>query len=117
MPETAKILSFPTRPAPSLGALDALRAASAYLEAPSDEGRSALMQTPEVLLAVCSVLRERVDGSASEVLLEASALYQTIRSLEQPLGVFDEREYFLGETSLLAGTASRVLGKSDCELW
>jgi tetratricopeptide (TPR) repeat protein len=118
MLETAKILRFPARPAPSLGALAAARAAAAYLEAPGDQGRSALLRTPEVLLSVCSLLRERVDASANEVLLEATELYRAILSLEEPLGVFDERDYFLGETSLLAGIASRVLGKgSDCDLW
>jgi tetratricopeptide (TPR) repeat protein len=118
MPETAKILQFPARPAPSLGALEALRAAAAYLEAPGDERRSAIMRTPEVLLSVCSLLREKVEGSANEVLLEATELYRAILSRTEPLGVFDERDYFLGETSLVAGIASRVLGKcSECDLW
>src|SRR5262249_25981073 len=34
------------------------------------------------------------------------------------LGIFDERDYFLGETALLAGTASRVLGqRTEADLW
>jgi tetratricopeptide (TPR) repeat protein len=122
MPETARILQFPARPAPSVGALDALHAARAYLAAKDEQGaedrRTALLKTPDVLLSACSLLREKVETAASEVLGESSALYQVIVSMSGPLGVFDERDYFLGETALIAGTASRVLGKrSEAELW
>jgi len=122
MPETAKILQFPSRPAPALGALDALRSATAYFDSRSqdgaDERRSRLLETPEVLLSLCALLRERVESAASDVLGEASDLYRAISTTTRRLGVFDERDYFLGETAILAGTASRFFGqRAEAEIW
>src|SRR5215470_2749037 len=109
MPDTAKILQFPGRPtSPAIRAIDALRAANCYLASSLDEraraGREALLETPDVLLSTCALLRERVDIAAAEVLSESSRLYQSIASSGRKLGIFDERDYFLGETALLAGT-------------
>ncbi|MFY9550036.1 MAG: hypothetical protein WAU32_02700, partial [Thermoanaerobaculia bacterium] len=122
MPDTARILQFPTRPAPSLGVLDALRAANSYLDSRDEEGmdhrRAALLETPDVLLSICALLREKVESTASVVLAESAELYRVIVSGSRPLGVFDEKDYFLGETALLAGTASRILGRrTDSDLW
>jgi len=47
------------------------------------------------------------------VLEQASDIYQWISQSEFDLGLFDERDYFLGEFGLLAGIASRHLGRRD----
>jgi tetratricopeptide (TPR) repeat protein len=73
---------------------------------------------PDLLLAVCSALRDRIDLSAGAVFSETSELYAAMAKPEREIGAFDEKEYFLGETALLAGTSARVLGKrSESELW
>jgi tetratricopeptide (TPR) repeat protein len=122
MPEDAKILRFPVRAVATLRHDEALERASAYLTGGSEEGadlrRASLIEEPDVLLPVCALLRERVDGNAADVLNESSSLYRAIASSKKPLGAFDERDYFLGEAALIAGIASRVLGKrSEAETW
>ena len=44
---------------------------------------------------------------------EAEFLYRFIETPRRPIGLFDEREYFLGETALLAGTACRQLSRRE----
>ena len=44
---------------------------------------------------------------------EAEFLYRYIEMPRREIGLFDEREYFLGETALLAGTACRQLSRRD----
>ncbi|MEX1244924.1 MAG: hypothetical protein WEB59_05925 [Thermoanaerobaculia bacterium] len=124
MPETAtaRILPFPTRSETPLSADQALGEGRQYLSLlGSDDApdrREALLAKPDVLLSVCALLREQVDGSASLVFEEAIALYKSINASSRPLGSFDERDFFLGDLALLAATACRVLGKrSDAELW
>lgn len=124
MPETAiaRILRFPTRSEAPLSVDQALGEARQYVLLRDTEGaaerREALLRTPDVLLSVCSILREQVDSSAALVLEEAVTLYRGISDSCLPLGHFDERDFFLGDLALLAATASRVLGKrSDAELW
>jgi tetratricopeptide (TPR) repeat protein len=49
---------------------------------------------------------------------EAEYFYRFVRTPERPIGLFDEREYFLGEFALLAGTACRHLSRRDeARLW
>src|SRR5262245_55300370 len=122
MSETAKVLQFPARRAASLCALDALRESKAYFDRRSGDGaeerRAGLLETPEVLQSLCSLLRERVDEQAAEVCDEAEKIYRVISASKSRLGVFDERDYFLGDSALIAGTANRLLGqRNEAELW
>ena len=122
MPETARILRFPARPEAPLSASAVLEASREYVRRLGDEGavarRAALLGRPDVLLSVCAILREAVDGRAQDVCDEAVALYRSIIASEDTLGSFDEKDYFLGDAAFIAAMASRVLGKrSDAELW
>jgi tetratricopeptide (TPR) repeat protein len=122
MPETARILKFPVQGAAPLSPEEVLSRARLYVEGVATDGaedrRQALLSEPDVLLSVCVFLREQVDGSALQVFQESTALYRRVASSGQCLGTFDENDYFLGETALLAATASRVLGKrGEAELW
>ena len=49
---------------------------------------------------------------------DAEFFYSFIERSAPEIGLHDERDYFLGELALMAGTASRVLFKvSDAKLW
>ena len=77
-----------------------------------------ILENPEVLLAVCGFLHERLTTSPSSVREEATFLYRFIERPKREIGLFDEREYFLGEIALLAGTACRNLSfREEAWLW
>ncbi len=69
-------------------------------------------------MAICGLLRGVVNEEPTRVLAEATRIYSWIGANPDGIGFFDERDYFLGESSLLAGCATRMLGdRSDSELW
>jgi tetratricopeptide (TPR) repeat protein len=118
MSPSAKILPFPPRTGnPYLSPRDADTAARGYLDIPSDvrsdDDRQEFLGSPDILLAICSILRRQRDLAPVMVLEQASEIYQWISQTEFDLGLFDERDYFLGETGLLAGIAARHLGRRD----
>jgi len=119
MPESARVLQFPRRETVSTPESVA-RAAERYLafgSAISSAERVDILADPDVLLNVVSKLRENVDRDTSRVGTEAVALYRAIRE-QASLGTFDERDYFLGETALLAAVAFRISGdRSETEIW
>src|SRR5262245_37272517 len=122
MPESAKVLRFPVRTTPTLTALEVLRLASAYLAHSRGDGsaerRLELLQSPDVLLSVCTLLYDKVENAAADVLEEATALYRAVVDHNGSLGVFDEKDYFLGQLAAIAGGASRIMGKrSEAEVW
>ena len=105
MPETAKVLPFRLRPSAPQSQGEAEALARTYLVGVGTDGeeerREALLDRADALLSVCTALRGLVDGNASLVEQESVALYRTIGSRGQ-VGSFDERDYFLGETALIA---------------
>ncbi|MDQ2869217.1 MAG: hypothetical protein M3S32_00640, partial [Acidobacteriota bacterium] len=76
------------------------------------EGEIAL-EEPDTLLGIASALRDSLEGAPAIVLSEAEWFYRFVKDPVRPIGLFDEREYFLGEFALLAGTASRIVGRRD----
>jgi tetratricopeptide (TPR) repeat protein len=72
----------------------------------------------DVLLAICRILRDTMESEPAVVVNEASALYRWSTNPASAVGLFDEREYVLGETALIAAKGSRFLGKfTDAERW
>ena len=116
---TGKVIHFPRVPLSS----EAGASAAEKVLATPIEDRFALAQTlqledPETLLSLCSLLRQRMDSSPAVVRDEAEFLYRFIESPRREIGLFDEREYFLGETALLAGTACRQLSRrEEAHIW
>src|SRR6266542_1849529 len=122
MSETARILRFPSRAAGPATQLEFQQTAERYLQTPpsdrSEEFSCECFSTPEVLLAVCSRLRNLSDVSPATVADEAEKLYCWLLKSGRSVGVFDEPDYLLGETASLAGGACRLLGKrEEAELW
>jgi tetratricopeptide (TPR) repeat protein len=84
----------------------------------SDEDRQRFLSSPDVLLSICAQLREKRDLAPAAVETDASDIYRWISRPNCDLGLFDERDYFLGETALLAGAGCRQLGKrEEAFLW
>jgi tetratricopeptide (TPR) repeat protein len=77
--------------------------------------RSADLQLddPETLLGFCRKIREDIDVKPVRAHEEADFLYGFLLTPKRAIGLFDERDYFLGEAALLAGTASRILARRD----
>jgi tetratricopeptide (TPR) repeat protein len=115
---SAKILPFPSRRVSAwLSPGEADFAARDFLAIPidrrSDADRERYLGSPDILLAICSHLRLRRDLAPAVVETEALDAYRWISRPTCDLGLFDERDYFLGEVSLLAAAASRQLGKRE----
>jgi hypothetical protein len=107
---------------PEEGKAAAVRA----LETPIDSRLSILDQLylddPETLLPLLDEVRKQLESSPNKVLEETSFLYSYLESLRPryPVDSFllDEREYFLGETARIAGTACRELSlRDDARRW
>ncbi|MGH9316848.1 MAG: hypothetical protein ACRD1P_07065 [Thermoanaerobaculia bacterium] len=71
-----------------------------------------------MLLSACEVLRSQVESAPSSVRENAGSFYSFIEESGREIGLHDEREYFLGELALAAGTASRFLFRiEDAKNW
>jgi tetratricopeptide (TPR) repeat protein len=85
---------------------------------PSDSSFRLQLEHPETLLSACESLRGMLESAPASVREAAAFLYQFIEKPRRPIGLFDEREYFLGETALIAGTACRHLSRrQEAHLW
>lgn len=109
---TSLVVRFPTRPArlpPEKGRAFADRALVVPIDQRETRARELRLEDPELLLGVCEILRERLETAPATVRDEAEFFYRFLESPRRAIGAFDEREYFLGEFALLAGTADRFL--------
>jgi tetratricopeptide (TPR) repeat protein len=116
---TGRILRFPQRPF-ATGEVES--AASRILQTPAEEraarAQELRMEEPEILLELAGRLRDRLESEPARTRDELEFFYRFIRNPERPIGLFDEREYFLGEFALLAGAACRQLSRRDeARLW
>src|ERR1700730_3132035 len=117
MPSSARILRFPSRARGEELSPEVSRdIARTYLDTPL-EGRSrdlteTVLSNPDCLATICSLLRERREVVPAAVAAEASVIYERLSSCSE-LGLFDERDYFLGESAYLAGGACRMLGRRE----
>ncbi|MEO8191722.1 MAG: hypothetical protein ABI682_15420 [Acidobacteriota bacterium] len=114
---TGELIPFPT-PLSSSSPEEARVCAEAFLE--SDFANAAVgspngFNQPETLLALCQLIENRMDGSPGKMARAAVVAYDLLRSRtgSDNAFLFDEREYYLGELALLAGTALRVVFKVD----
>jgi tetratricopeptide (TPR) repeat protein len=114
---SGRVLRFPSG---RLSSDQAERAAERIFATPFDERaekkRTLHLEDPETLLTLCGVLRDRMGSSPSSVHDEAEFLYRFLESPKREIGLFDERDYFLGETALIAGAACRYLSRRE-ESW
>lgn len=71
------------------------------------------LEDPELLLCICEVLGSRVETCPATVREDAEFFYQFLERPARKIGLFDEREYFLGELALTAGGACRFLFRRE----
>ncbi|HEY3170658.1 MAG TPA: tetratricopeptide repeat protein [Thermoanaerobaculia bacterium] len=114
-----RLLRFPPKP---ISSDEGIAAARRALATPSvARGPRTLelrLEEPETLLGICGILRGRLETSPEEVAREAEFFYRFLEQPRRSIGVLDEREFFLGETALLAGTACRLLSRrEDARRW
>jgi tetratricopeptide (TPR) repeat protein len=114
-----RVLRFPDRPVSSDQGWAAARRILSTPVAERFSWKSELsIEDPETLLAVCGELRSLIDTTPEKVLREAEFFYRFLESPKRPIGLFDEREYFLGETAAIAGIACRQLSRrEEARVW
>jgi tetratricopeptide (TPR) repeat protein len=114
---SGRLLRFPGG---KLSSEQAERAAERIFATPfedrADKKRTLHLEDPETLLTLCGILRDRITSSPSTVHDEAEFLYRFLESPKRDIGLFDERDYFLGETALIAGASCRYLSRRE-ESW
>jgi tetratricopeptide (TPR) repeat protein len=121
MPKSARVLHFPVRPAVAVYTVEAARTiANAFISEPHAT-RSAttweFLFNADVTVAILDALKKIANAKPEYCFGEAAAAYERI-SASPLLGVFDERDYFLGEVALLAGNTARLSGRYDvAEFW
>lgn len=124
MPEQGRVLKFPPRPSTEASSSYgcALATAQDYLSLASETRASrngdTVYSNPDVLMALCSELRELLNVKPAEVGEEATRIYRWLSERSERVGYFDERDFFMGESALLAGGATRLVGdRTASELW
>lgn len=117
----ARIIAFPWRDrrlAPEEGWKDAELILSTQFGERREKSQELRLEDPELLLCVCEVLRSRLETSPAAVRDETEFFYDFLDKPKRKIGHFDEREYFLGELALTAGTACRFLfRREECRRW
>ena len=83
------------------------------LDQRAQESDDLRLEDPELLLNICQYLRDRFETSPLSVREEAVFFYKFLQEPARPIGSFDERDYYLGELALIAGTACRFLALRD----
>jgi tetratricopeptide (TPR) repeat protein len=78
-----------------------------------EDANEPALNDPEVLLGLCLLFRSKYETSPSTIRDEAEFFYRYLSVPGRCTGSFDEREYFLGEFAMIAGTASRFLFRRD----
>ena len=113
---TGRLIPFPWRER-RLSPEEGWAAARSVLAMPATERlekeRELRLADPELLLCLCEVLRSLDETSPATVREDAEFFYRFLEKPRRKIGLFDEREYFLGELALIAGTACRVLFRRD----
>lgn len=123
MPETARILRFPSRLTGfSVPVREALSVAREYLDTPTDARSEELvceaLTDPDAVLSICALLKELIEVSPRRAAEKASELHRALKGGNERVGLFDEREYLLGETARLAAWANLRSGEyEEVEEW
>lgn len=123
MPESAKILQFQPRGAREMRSREEIAAlVESFLAVPREERSMELVNAalgdPDQLSALLISLWVEGNKNPALVSREAIAVHAWLSAREERHFFFDERDYSLGESALLAGASLRILGSRDeCERW
>jgi tetratricopeptide (TPR) repeat protein len=115
---TGKVRTFHRR---RLSREEGIQYAERVLATPAGERladpRAMHLDDPEMLLSLLGMLPKMCESAPARALEEAAFLYDYLQGLEvryptDPI-LYDEREYFMGESARLAGTACRFLSRRE----
>jgi tetratricopeptide (TPR) repeat protein len=67
----------------------------------------------DVILAICGLLRRNLNATPALVMDRGKHAFAFISSLESPLGILDERDYFLGRIAFEIGASFRLSGRAN----
>jgi len=113
---SGELLPFPLR-ARRVSSEGAIAAAERLLLTHIDErvqkASELALEDPEMLLAASDLLRSRNETSPAIVRDDAEFLFEFLNRTGELIGHFDEKEYFLGEFAMIAGTAARFLFRRE----
>lgn len=111
-----KIIPFPWRErrlSPEEGWAMAERVLATPMSERLGKGCELPLEDSELLLSVCEVLRSRVETAPTAARDEAIFFYGFLNEPMRRIGLFDEREYYMGELALIAGGSNRLLFHRD----
>jgi tetratricopeptide (TPR) repeat protein len=118
---TGRIIPFPWRErrlSPEEGWKMAERVLATPVEDRTAKSDELHLDDPELLLAICEVLRSRLETSPAVVRDDAEFFYRFLEKPKRKIGLYDEREYYMGELALTAGTACRWLShREEARRW
>ena len=113
-----RLISFPSRLSPDAGDISAKTILAIPAEDRVSRAIDLALDDPDVLLSLCGCVREFLDSAPATAHTEATFFYGYVKSPPRSIGLFDERDYFLGEFALIAGTACRQLSlRDEARLW
>ena len=118
-----KVLSFPRRrQASTLTVEESSSAAESFLSKDaldrSEAEWASVLREPDLMFALLDLLRLETNARPQRAANEVEVLHRRVLACEWPVGLFDEREYILGELALVGAGAYRLLGKLDlAEKW
>src|SRR5260370_39938742 len=107
---TGRIIPFPWRErrlSPEEGWKMAERVLATPVEDRTSKSDELHLDDPELLLAICEVLRSRLETSPAVVRDDAEFFYRFLEKPKRKIGLYDEREYYMGELALTAGGGGR----------
>src|SRR5262249_10280380 len=118
---TASLIYFPGK-GQFLSPEEGRKAAESVLATPLEQRRERCvelhLEDPEQLLCVSTLLWRLGEIEPARAFREAEFFYSFIEVPRRPIGVFDERDYYLGEFALIAGGVARILSKrADAKRW
>jgi len=122
MPNSARILHFPVRHSVKRASQEeavalAVRYADPNVDWTAQEENEAFSDI-EILFAISTLLYQRRDSNPKLASERATRVYRWLSATEQNPGLFDERDYLLGESALTVAESSRQLGMhSECDRW
>ena len=111
--ELAQFRSRPRRLSREEGRSAAARALATPMSEREEKASELYLDEPELLIPLCELLTKQLETSPTTVCEEAEFFYRFVSTPKRPIGLLDEREYFMGELALIAGTACRVLFRRE----
>jgi tetratricopeptide (TPR) repeat protein len=113
---TAFLIQFPGKGA-GLTSEEGRKAAEAVLATPIEERprqfQELHLEDPEQLLSLCALLWGLGEVEPARARDEAAFFYGFLEEPKRSIGIFDERDYYIGEFALIAGGACRILSKRE----